>query len=349
MRDKKTFGEFITQKRKEAGLTQKSCADQLFVTESAVSKWERGISFPDITLIRDICETLHINEHELLTASEDLEGRNTERIARKYIKMVERYKIILSVIYGISLLTCFICNLAVAHTLSWFFIVLTSELVAFSFTILPVMLKKNKGLITLAVFFGSTVLLLLTCNIYSHGDWFLVAFISILFGMTLVFLPFILARIGLPEFASKNKALMCFIIDTVLLLLLLFIVDLYTKGGWFLSIAAPITLFSLILPWSMLFIIRYCRMNGFLKTSACLAAMTAFAFFVNGFINAVLGIEPYKFGFPCNFSKWNNEYVEANINMIIILSLILMTVIFAIAGIVKSLRSTGEIQNKNQE
>ena len=39
MNDKKTFGEFIIQKRKEAGLTQKSFAEKLFVTESAVSKW----------------------------------------------------------------------------------------------------------------------------------------------------------------------------------------------------------------------------------------------------------------------------------------------------------------------
>jgi transcriptional regulator with XRE-family HTH domain len=44
MEEKLTFGKFISKKRKEAELTQRDLADQLFVTESAVSKWERGDS-----------------------------------------------------------------------------------------------------------------------------------------------------------------------------------------------------------------------------------------------------------------------------------------------------------------
>ncbi len=44
MENKKAFGEYIRQKRIDAGLTQKGFADRLFVTESAVSKWERGVS-----------------------------------------------------------------------------------------------------------------------------------------------------------------------------------------------------------------------------------------------------------------------------------------------------------------
>ncbi len=346
MNDKKTFGEFITQKRKEAGLTQKSFAEKIFVTESAISKWERGISFPDITLIRDICETLGINEHELLTASEDLEGRNIERIARKYVKMIERYKLTLFFLYGISLAVCLVCNLAITHTLSWFFIVLTSELVAFSLTLLPVLLKKNRELITLAVFFGTTILLLLTCNIYSHGDWFLVAFASTLFGMTVVFLPFVLERIVLLEFVSNNKALICFIVDTILLFLLLLVCDLYTNGGGLLTRAVPISLFCLIVPWSMMFIIRYTGMNGFLKTSACIAIMAAFTFFENGILNTILGEGVFAFGFRFDFSKWNNDYISENINMIIFLWLILMSVIFVIAGIVKSLHNSVEIQKQ---
>ena len=43
MEHKKTFGSFILQRRKELGMTQKDFAARLFVTESAVSKWERGV------------------------------------------------------------------------------------------------------------------------------------------------------------------------------------------------------------------------------------------------------------------------------------------------------------------
>ena len=42
--NKKTFGMFILQRRRELGLTQKEFASRLFVTESAVSKWEHGDS-----------------------------------------------------------------------------------------------------------------------------------------------------------------------------------------------------------------------------------------------------------------------------------------------------------------
>ena len=44
MENKKTFGSYIQQKRRDLGLTQRAFADQLYVTESAVSKWERGVS-----------------------------------------------------------------------------------------------------------------------------------------------------------------------------------------------------------------------------------------------------------------------------------------------------------------
>ena len=54
-------------------------------------------------------------------------------------ELVNRFKIAQFLIYGIALVTCFICNLAVQHTLSWFFIVLTSELVAASLTLLPIL------------------------------------------------------------------------------------------------------------------------------------------------------------------------------------------------------------------
>lgn len=42
MENRKDFGSFLCQRRKELGLTQKELAQRLFVTDSAVSKWERG-------------------------------------------------------------------------------------------------------------------------------------------------------------------------------------------------------------------------------------------------------------------------------------------------------------------
>lgn len=44
MEKRENFGRYIKEKRKEDGLSQKELAKQLFVSESAVSKWERGVS-----------------------------------------------------------------------------------------------------------------------------------------------------------------------------------------------------------------------------------------------------------------------------------------------------------------
>ena len=339
MNDKKSFGEFIALKRKEAGLTQKGFAEKLFVTESAVSKWERGISFPDLTLVKDICENLHINEHELLTASEDLEGRRIERIANKYLRMTKRLKISLAIIYGITILICFICNLAISHTLSWFFIVTASVLVAFSISLLPVILQKNRIVITIPAFFTSTIILLLICNLYVQGDWFWLASVSLLFGMILIFLPVILSRIELFGFAANHKALICVIADSLLLYLLLFVCERYTNGNWFNTVAVPITSVCLLLPWSMLAIIRYTNINRLFKTSACIAVTAVFDYFINGFIGRTLKTTPKEFGFHFDFGLWNVEYISGNINMIIFLTLILLTILFAVGGILLEIHS----------
>ena len=58
MTDKKTFGQFIKEKRICKNYSQKDLAELLYVTESAVSKWERGVTYPDITLISNICKVL---------------------------------------------------------------------------------------------------------------------------------------------------------------------------------------------------------------------------------------------------------------------------------------------------
>lgn len=50
------MGKFIAEIRKEKNMTQKDLANVLYVSDRAVSKWERGKSFPDISLLKKISE-----------------------------------------------------------------------------------------------------------------------------------------------------------------------------------------------------------------------------------------------------------------------------------------------------
>lgn len=59
-------GLLIAQARKEKGLTQKDLAQALHVTVQAVSKWERGLNFPDIALLEPLAEALDLTVSELL-------------------------------------------------------------------------------------------------------------------------------------------------------------------------------------------------------------------------------------------------------------------------------------------
>ncbi len=64
--DYEQIGKFISEKRREKDLTQKELAVKLGVTDRAVSKWERGIGCPDISLLEPLSEIFEVSILELL-------------------------------------------------------------------------------------------------------------------------------------------------------------------------------------------------------------------------------------------------------------------------------------------
>lgn len=324
--------KFIIKKRKEANLTQKELAEKLYVTESAVSKWERGVSYPDISLVVNICGALNISEHELITASEDDQQKITEKQAENFRNIVKTYSWVFFIIYGISILTTFICNLAVNHTLSWFFIVLAAVMLAFSITSLPVLLHKHRGILTLAAFFATLNLLLLICCIYSGGDWFFITFISLLFAFAVVFLPIILKNIQLSKGMEQNKCLLCFGADTILLFILLAVACAYSGDfNLFFPLACPIALVGLFLPWALMITIRYVKVNGLFRTGICLFISGVYVFYVNSIINFIMGDRPFALK-AYDLHNWTNHYIDGNLTLLVTLSCFALAIMFCIGG-----------------
>lgn len=252
MENKKTFGTYVLQRRRELGMTQKELAEKLYVTESAVSKWERGLSYPDITLLQNLCTVLQVTEHELLTGSEDTNRRVSEKLAQKYRRLTRNYRIIQYVIYGGILAGCGIGNLISSHTLDWFFIALAGVLMAASLTLVPALaaLDSRTENYKLPLAFGSFMLflevLLLACCIYTGGDWFLTAGTAVLFGFALVFLPFLLPALPLPASVADKKTSIYLLTVTGLLILLLLVCCVYAGDTWF-PVAAVSVIFGLSL------------------------------------------------------------------------------------------------------
>lgn len=133
MVNKSTFGQFLRQKRNEKGMTQKEFAEKLFLSESAISKWEKGKSYPDITMIPDICSVLDISEHELISGANDTEYHEMKRDARIFRKLTGTFFWGFTGAYALALIICFICDLAVNHRFTFFPVVFGSLLTAFSF------------------------------------------------------------------------------------------------------------------------------------------------------------------------------------------------------------------------
>ncbi len=71
-------GKRIQELRKQHGWTQKELAERICVSDKAVSKWERGLNFPDMALLKPLAEALEISVTELLGLEE--EEQKVERV-----------------------------------------------------------------------------------------------------------------------------------------------------------------------------------------------------------------------------------------------------------------------------
>lgn len=74
----KDMGLFINELRKENKMTQMELADKIHVTDKAVSRWERGIGFPDIQLLPSLAEALNISVAELILCKKSSNYSNEE-------------------------------------------------------------------------------------------------------------------------------------------------------------------------------------------------------------------------------------------------------------------------------
>lgn len=336
MTEKSTFGKYISLKRRQSELSQRTLAEKLYVSESAVSKWERGISYPDITLVTPLCKALGISEHELITSCDDSHQQKIERQAASFEKAIKIFSIILYIIYGISLTTCFICNLTLDNKLSWFFIVLFSELIAFSLINVPILVTKNKKGYTLGAFYISLNLVLLAGCINSGGKWFGIAFVSVLFAFTVLFLPFILRAVIMPKQLRQSKAMICIGADTVMLLLLVTVSYTYKMGidvEKFITEIYPVTLFCLILPWFYMIIIRYLRCNSLYKTAIALLVSGLYMFLGNSILDVLT--DHTAFLLPkMKLNDWGLIYFNGNLRLVILIGCIFFMTVFIIGGVV---------------
>ncbi|HWT74450.1 MAG TPA: helix-turn-helix domain-containing protein [Mobilitalea sp.] len=183
--DNKKIGDFISTMRKRNNMTQKDLADRLGITDKAVSKWERGAGYPDISILKPLADVLGITVNELLDGeASDNPTENTAReidhaleYADKIITMKENkfgkiIAIILSCCLLLAICTSIIVNIAVNHELSWSLLV-TAGCFMGGCLLLPPLLQKRRG-----IFYSICFLTILIIPFLAIIEWILSGSVS---------------------------------------------------------------------------------------------------------------------------------------------------------------------------
>lgn len=335
--DKRKFGTYIKEKRLEQGFTQKELADLLVIDVTAVSKWERGVTYPDITMIPDICKYLKVNEHELIASSNDTQYRKTVQQAKQYGKLKNGVFYSFLIGYAVALVTCFTVNLAVSHTLSWFFIVAAGCLCGFSF--MPTFTRFfERGKLTVFVLttLASLCVLYLACAAHTGIYWCWFAMAATVLGYFAVFAPILFAKqkaylteaqyTKLRRFYPLLYAVGLFVL-TVLLLLC---INAFSRIN--LALALKITAYSNLILLAV-GLTELLPANRLLRRGLESYCMAGYLFGMNGVFNTLLNTAHNGFStyYAISFSDWE-ACSNGNVSLIALLLFVLVGTVLLCLG-----------------
>ena len=135
--DTKKFGVFIAAQRKEQGMTQSDLAERLHVTDKAVSRWERGMGFPDINTLEPLANALGITVMELMQAERGSTGEeaaaqavsDTVDLARQSRVRDQYYSLVGVVCIGMAMLSLAVLGLSALPEILVFYCALAAVLI----------------------------------------------------------------------------------------------------------------------------------------------------------------------------------------------------------------------------
>ena len=324
---KQNFGAFIREKRLEQELTQKELAQRLFVSESAVSKWEMGKSYPDITMIPGLCETLEVSEQELLSGATDTEYRRIQHEAKLYRRISETWFWGLTIAYAAAMVICLICDLAVNHALSFSIIVFAALLLAYSFTPSWIRFTRERKLEVFTVTsYASLLLLFLVCCVKYRQGWFGIAAAGGLLGYAACFGPF-LVRKWMPERLGKLSPLAYFAAVYLCLLLLLVIVRATVDYRLEVGIAISFITFT---PLFVIALVHVLGIDWRFKVAIDVMATGLVGYGLPWCIDMLVGGGP-SLRYHVDFWNWDQCFY-ANVALLVLLAFAVIAAVLAIAG-----------------
>ena len=181
---------------------------------------------PDCAGVLDMLRT-----HEIEDGLQEEKEQVIEYRARQFRRRSATVGSTVAGVFMIPVLVCLIVNLVTGSALGWFFIVLAGLAVAASLIAVPLVVPRDKLLWTLAAFTASLVVLLGVCCLYSGGRWFFTAASAVLFGLSVVFLPFVVRARPVKELiGSFSRPLLVVAVDVILFANMMNMISLWSKS-----------------------------------------------------------------------------------------------------------------------
>ena len=134
-------------------------------------------------------------------------------------------------LFMIPIVICLIVNLSTGHVLDWFYVVLAGLAVCASLVIVPLNVARDKLFWTFCAFTVTLLVLLAVCNFYTHGNWFFLAASAVLFGFSVLFLPFLMKARPVQEMlGSFSRPVAVLSVDLILFATMMNMITLHSKS-----------------------------------------------------------------------------------------------------------------------
>lgn len=153
---------------------------------------------------------------------------------------------------------------------------------------------------------------------------------------------------NMPKVLKVHNALFSSFIDYIALVLVLLIICIYTQGNWFLGVGLPLITFAYIMALCILCICRYIKIDKYLKVAlniiVCIAFILGTYALCEILLKSQMVIQIDKMQFP-NFADWSVNNISSNVLSLIIITMFIIAVIFAILGLRNIIKKSSKIKD----
>ena len=172
--DNTKTGKLIKELRTAKGMTQKQLADKLHITDRAVSKWERGLCSPDISLLEPLSDILEVKITDLISGEKSVkeeisvEEKVLDAINYSENELKKKTNMLKSMLFVVSIFACVIMIYQIGVNAMWIFFGISAIVTALLNVIWTVWNRDAKWFRFISLAFTAFTV----CTFYGQaGEW----------------------------------------------------------------------------------------------------------------------------------------------------------------------------------